>query len=160
MTIETKIDFKRYLKLMYILTYRNASIILLTIIGLIALIMGVLNLIFLDNPQYMSFVMGFILIAFPPVSVYMGSKKNFSSHGRLKEKMIYEFTDNMIKITGETFNSEFDWSKIYKITELKDWILIYQNRQIANIIPKESFGENIIDFKNLVRGKNIRIKFK
>lgn len=72
----------------------------------------------------------------------------------------YEFTSEKIKITGETFNSELDWGKTYEIKELKDWILIYQNRQVANVLPKESFGENIKDFRILVKSKNLNAKLK
>lgn len=53
-----------------------------------------------------------------------------------------------------------DWTKIYKILELKNWILIYQNRQIANLIPKEYFGDNLHEFKELVKRKGIKAKLK
>jgi hypothetical protein len=65
-----------------------------------------------------------------------------------------------MKITGETFSSEMDWSKIYKVLELKNWILIYQSKLIANAIPKESFDDNLESFKEIVRNKNIKVKFK
>jgi len=164
MTIETKFDFKSYLRLMYNLTYRKPLMMYLTVSGLMMFIISFLyflgsNSLFVE-PPYFSFVFGLFIIAFLPFSIYRSAKRNFSSHGRLQEKIIYEFTDEKIRIIGETFNSEMDWEKTYKVLELKNWILIYQNRQIANILPKDSFGENLLGFKDLVKRKNIRSKLK
>ena len=63
-------------------------------------------------------------------------------------------------VRGETFTSEMDWSKIHKILELKDWVLIYQSNSTANIIKKEYFGEKIEEFRALVRNKGIKAKLK
>ena len=164
MIIETKLDFKRYLRLMYSLTYCKPIMIFLTIVGLTMFIGSILYFLGfnvpIDSPPYFQFIFGFFIIAILPFSIYRSGKKNFSSHGRLQEKIIYEFTDERIKITGETFNSELDWTKTYKITELKNWILIYQNRQIANILSKDSFGDKISEFRTLVKSKNIKAKLK
>lgn len=164
MIIETKLDFKRYLKLMYTLAYRRPIMIYLTIIGLAMFLLSIFHfsgiIVPFDSPPYFQILFGFWIIALLPVSVYWSGKKNFSSNGRLQEKIIYEFTDEKIKITGETFSSEMDWAKTHKIIELKNWIIIHQNRQTANILPKESFGEKISDFRLLVKSKNIKAKLK
>jgi len=164
MTIETKLDFKSYLRLMYTLTYRKPLMIFLTVCGLMMFVFSVFyffgsKVLFIE-PPYFQFVFGLFIIAFLPFSIYRSAKRNFSSNGRLQEKIIYEFTDEKIKMTGETFNTEMNWEKTYKILELKNWILIYQNRQIANVLPKNSFGENLIEFKTLVKRNHIRSKLK
>jgi hypothetical protein len=137
--------------------------IFLTIIGLIMLITAILYFLGVpipfDNAPYFPLIFGFFIILLP-YFLYRNSKKNFSSHARLHEEITYEFTEEKISITGETFKSEMDWTKLYKIEEMSNWILIYQNRIIANVIPKDSFGDKLIDFKNLVIGKNIKNKFK
>jgi hypothetical protein len=162
MTVESKLDFNRYLSLMYLLTYRRAIIISLTTCGCISLIGSILyihkyNVSDYTLPfLYLAFGL-FIIVIFPAV-IYWNARRNFFSHSRLQEKIMYEFSDQKIKIIGETFNSEMDWTKTYKILELKRWILIYHNRIIANIIPKESFGTNLNDFRNLVMSKSIKFK--
>lgn len=162
MRIETKLDFKMYLNLMYTLTYRKLSMILVTIVGLVMFLESIPfffgSKILFDVPPYFQLVFGFSIIAIWPFSIYRSGKKNFYSNGKLQEKTIYEFTDEGIKQIGETFNSDMDWTKVYNILELKDWILIYHNRQIANLIPKESFGDNLQDFKNLVISKGVKSK--
>jgi hypothetical protein len=163
MIIETQLDFKKYLNLMYGLTYRKAWTIIITISGLVMLIGSILYFVGypvpVDNPPFAQLIIG-LLVIFIPFSVYFNSRKNFSSAGRLKEKMIYEFTNDKIIITGETFKTEMNWSRLYKIQELKNWILIYQSRTSANIIPKDSFGDKLIDFKKLVIENNIKRNFK
>lgn len=162
MLVETKLDFNKYLKLNYMLTYRKPIIILITIIGFTLFTGSIFYFlgfnIPVDSPPYTQFLFGFSAIVILPFFIYWNVKKNFYSHGRLQEKIIYEFTDEKIKITGESFNSELDWEKIYKITEFKNWILIYENIQIANILTKESFGEKIKDFRMLIKSKNVNAK--
>jgi len=63
-------------------------------------------------------------------------------------------------ITGESFTSQLNWEKTYKVAELNHWILIYQNRQVANVIPKESFKDQLTEFRALIKSKNINQKLK
>jgi hypothetical protein len=163
MKIETRLDFRKYLKLMYLLFYRKPWAIIITIIGLTMLVLSILYFLgyhmTLDKPPFALLIIGLITI-FIPVSIFKSARKAFSSHGRLQEKMVYEFTLDKIIITGETFKTEMDWTKLYKIQELKDWILIYNNKINANVIPKESFGEDLRDFKNIVVENKIKSNFK
>lgn len=163
MRLETQLDFKRYLKLMYWLTYKKPWTIIITIIGLTMLTLSILYFLgyplALEKPPYVQLMIGLIVILIP-ISIYSSAKKSFSSKGRLQEKLIYEFTVDKIIITGETFKTEMDWTKTYKIQELKDWILIYNNKFNANIIPKESFGEELLEFKEIVFKNNIKSNFK
>ncbi len=149
---------------MYTLFYRKGIVIVMTILGLGMFIISSLYFLGFNFPfnssPYFPLIFGFVIVALLPWSVYNSGKKNFSSHGMLQEKIIYEFTDEKIKITGESFSSELDWAKFYKIVELKQWILFYQNKQIANILPKEAFGEDIDAFRRLVKSTGVKAKLK
>jgi hypothetical protein len=164
MIIETKLDFNGYLKLMYTLTYRKPIVIFLTIIGWTMFIGSILYFmgfnIPADSPPYFHVCFGFFVVAILPFSIYWSGKKNFASNSRIQERIVYEFIDDKIKITGETFNSELGWEQTYKIKELKNWILIFQNRQSANILPKEAFGEKLNDFRMLVKSKHVKANLK
>ena len=94
-----------------------------------------------------------LIILILPFSIYRNAKKNFESTPRIQEKINYEFTNEQIKISGESFTTELTWEKTYKVLELKNWILIYQNPRVANVIPKEAFGNNLGEFRELVRSK-------
>ncbi len=162
MTIETKLDFKKYLGLIYILTYRKPMVIILTISGWMALIGSIFYISKFKVPAdilpYSYLAVGLFIVVIIPVLIYWKTKRNFYSHSMLQEKIVYEFSDQKIKILGESFSSEMDWTKIYMILELKNWILIYHSRVIANVIPKESFGTKFDEFRTLIILKNIRIK--
>ena len=164
MKIESKLIFEKYLRLMYIMTYRKPSVIFISIIGLVLLVGSILYFVGLNDvdidPPYIQVLIGIIAVIILPFSVFNSAKKNFSSNGRLQETINYDFSADKIRITGESFTSELDWAKTYKIIERKGWILIYQDKIVANIIPKESFGDNLDEFKKIVREKNIKNNFK
>jgi hypothetical protein len=157
MRIETQVSFKEYLRLMLGLTYKKPFLVFLLCVGIILIIGSILYLIGFkvpfDSPPYYQLIFAFSIIFLLPFFVYLSAKKTFSSSGRFQERIVYEFLDDYIKITGESFNSELTWEKTYKITELRNWIFIYQNRLVANIIPKKSFGNNLSEFKELVKRK-------
>lgn len=164
MRIETTLTFKEYLKLMYILTYRKGWMIFILIIGIVMFVGSTLYFLGFeipaDSPPYFQIVFGFFIIFLMPISVYFSAKRNYTSQQRLKEKIIYEFTNEKIIINGESFHSELDWDKTFRVQELNGWILIYQSRLTANILTKESFGEHLAEFKSLVRSKNIKSNLK
>lgn len=164
MIIETEIDEKMYMKFMFTMSYRKLSTIIPTIIGLIMILTSVLyfagfNIIY-NNPPHLQLVVGIFIVAILPFSIYRSAKKNYPLLGRLQEKIIYEFTDEKIIETGETFSLEMDWDEIWKVEELSDWMLVFQDTGSAIILPKASFGKNLNGFKDLIRSKNIEAILK
>ncbi|MDR1403770.1 MAG: YcxB family protein [Tannerellaceae bacterium] len=150
MEIETKLEFKDYRKLVFICTYRNLIIIVLTLVFFIICIWN------FNIASLLSFLLYFSILQ---IIIHFSAKKHYTTNKALQEKIIYEFTDDKILIKGETFYSEFYWEKIYLIEELKDFILIYQSNSTANIISKKSFGNQIKEFRNSVKHKSIKTKF-
>jgi hypothetical protein len=142
---------------MFVLTYRKPLVIFLTGVGLISFLSSASYFaglkVPIDGSPYFPLFFGFFVVVVLPFSIYRSAKKSFSSNERINEKIIYEFTEDKIKITGETFNSELSWEKTYKILELKNWFLIYQSSLIANVIPKNAFGDDLKEFKELIGRK-------
>jgi hypothetical protein len=98
---------------------------------------------------------GFFISIGQPILVYFSTKKNYISNSRISETIIYEFDNKSILMTGESFNSRLTWDKIYSVTENKDWILIWQNRQTANVVPKRDFKNGELQiFKDIVNTHN------
>lgn len=58
--------------------------------------------------------------------------KVFKETPRLSESISYEILDNSLIVSGKSFQSEFKWSEVHKITFTKNWILIWQNSLVAN----------------------------
>ncbi len=52
---------------------------------------------------------------------------------------------------GESFNAKLSWNKIYKVKETKNWILIFQSRQVANLILKSDIWDGeMIELKRIL----------
>jgi len=164
--IDSKLDFKRYVKLLYYLSYKKSAFIFLTFIGLIMLIFSIFYFIGLfkhaDRPPYTQLFVGMVFTFMIPISIYIQAKRTFSSNSRLKELISYTFTHDKIFIDGESFKSEMTWDKLYKIQELKNWILIYTNKVVAHVIPKDSFDDiQLLKFREIVSNlKTVKIKIK
>lgn len=164
--IETQLTFKEYAIFLYKETYKKPVVIFITFIGLLMLVLSTLYFLGLyhniDEPPYFQLIFGLFVSVLIPFSVYRSAKKTFTSSQRLKEKISYEFDPEKIKISGESFHSEMDWPQTHKIVELKDWILIYHNALIANVIPKRAFNDkDLNNFKELVRGMpDVKSKLK
>lgn len=86
-----------------------------------------------------------------PLLTYFGAKRNFTANKRISETIEYHFDNDYLSMKGESFNSQLTWDKIYKVTQTKNWLLIWQNSQIANPIPKRDIWEGqISDLKEIL----------
>ncbi|GAA4319248.1 hypothetical protein GCM10023149_17850 [Mucilaginibacter gynuensis] len=153
MKIQFKLDFKEFLKLQYLLTYRKPRTIIITSLGVLLLAYSILCLTgnWNDEAPYMALIVGVYTVLLPLI-IYLSVKRSFSNNARLQEIMSYEFTDKSIRVTGESFNAEYSWEKTHKVWELNNWILIYQNSRSASVIPKSSFSDTQLwDFKYMVK---------
>jgi hypothetical protein len=164
MIIETKIDLKSYSKLMLILSYKRPTTIVLTGIGVLLLISSLLYFaginLFFDEPPYFQIYLGILIIVYFPAMGSIKAKQNFIAYHLLQEKIIYEFTEEGFMETGETFDSDMEWTEVYRILELNNWIIIYHATGSANFIPKAAFGNRLAEFKNLVKDKELELLFK
>lgn len=170
MIIKTKIEFNEYLKLMFFLTYRKGWYIFLSVIGVVFFVNSTLSFteIFkvnstIDNDNTLSeFVFGILIVFLLPFLMYLRFKSTYFSNARIQEPIVYEFLNDQMKITGESFNSEADWSKTNKIEETRKWFLIYESKLSAHLIPKRNLSqEQIIDLRKILEAlKDVRVKLK
>lgn len=166
-SISSQIKEDSYLKLMFRLTYRRPMMIFCTIAGAGTLILSTLHITGLymaadSPPPYFPLLFGLVIVFFVPLTTYRSSIRNFRSNQRLQEKINYQFDLEKMSVSGDSFNSEMSWEKTHRILELKHWILIYQDQQVANIIPKDAFdSEQWSKFKQMLREiPNLNIKLK
>jgi len=137
------------------LTYRKPIMIVILCIDFLMLMWIVLwHLRMPDIPkiafyQYTTVV----LITFVQPAVIISSiRKNYQSSAHLKEKVEMEFTKEFLKIRGESFYTELTWTKSFKVKELNEWFLIYQNNFSAIMIPKKVFHKDSEEkFKHFIK---------
>jgi hypothetical protein len=157
--LTTKLTMDDFVKVNYHLLYRRWFMKYITGLGIFMILMIVYYYVtepghFETFPFYQFFFGMFVTVGMP-VATYFTARRNYKSNSRISEVITYEFDSEFIQVTGESFNSKLTWEKIYRLTENTDWILIWQNRQIANVIPKRDFKpDDVQNFKDLV--KNIK----
>ena len=161
--IKSKISFKAYVKLLYTLIYRKPMMIVIVCVGL-AMLVWILgyqfSLLPLPRPLiYQYITLGLITIV-QPLVIYSTIWNNYYSANHLRETLEIEFTKIEIKIHGKSFYTELTWEKTFRVEELNNWFLIYQNNLSAVIVQKKFFTKGQLqEFKTLVGGiKKIPVK--
>jgi hypothetical protein len=87
-------------------------------------------------------------IMFAPVflyaMVYVGSYSSARSILRntpaLQGSTVWAFTENGISVVGPTARGELQWNSFLRVRETREQFLLYQNKNLANVIPKRSFA--------------------
>jgi hypothetical protein len=158
MKIKTKISFKEYCKLLFALAYKKTLMKLILSVAFILLLWIFFYFFKLMNTPaptiYQYITLGLIILVQPTV-IYLSIRRNYYSSNHLKETLEIEFTNQEIKVSGESFYTELTWKKTFKVTELENWFLIYQNNFSAIIIPKKSFKKNLEEeFRELLSNLN------
>lgn len=157
--LTTKLSINDFIKVNYHMLYRKWAIKGMTGFGLFFILLSLFTLMSGDFSWFL-LIFGLFLTVGLPVQVYFAAKRNYKTDGRVSETIEYLFDNEEVKIAGESFNSRLTWDKIYSVTENKNWILIWQNQQIANVVPKRDFKEDELKlFKEIVK-RQIGLKSK
>ena len=140
MVIKTKLTEKDFIKVNFIILYSRPLFRIIFIIMAISFILGIVSVIvpktFVGEFSISRIIIPFFVITFLPAITFFAAKKNYSSNKRIKELIEYKFEKDYLIIKGESFNSQLTWDKLYKVTQTKKWIFIWQSRQTANAIHK------------------------
>jgi hypothetical protein len=148
MSLRVKISFEEYLRLLYILMYSQPLLIFIVLVDLVLLgwIIGYYQkLLPVSEPSYFQFITVAIITILQPLGIFYVIWRNYHSSSHLREPLEIQFTPTIIKVWGDSFYTELKWEKIFKVEELNNWFLIYQNNLSAVIIPKKVFSETQCD---------------
>ncbi|GAB5527194.1 MAG: hypothetical protein Roseis2KO_50660 [Roseivirga sp.] len=92
-----------------------------------------------------------VMAAVFPFLIARSSRKQFRTNPRVIEQIKYCIENGVIQIKGETYSCDLPVSKILKIKETKELLLIYENRQQAHIVPKRALPEDqLTELKNII----------
>ena len=98
----------------------------------------------------------FFFLVVLPVMVYIGAKRTFKNNSRMHEQIEYVFDDQNLIINGESFNTTMTWDKIYRVTKTKRWILIWQSRNLANLVPLTDISaDDIASLKGILERRRV-----
>jgi hypothetical protein len=168
MRIKTKLTAAEFTKLMFILTYRNPVMIILSAAAFLNVVWSILcysGIYFVNpskEPPYIGLVFSAVILVYIPVMTYRRAKRSYDSSQRTQENITYEFSDDKFIMTGETFDVEKEWANTYKINELNGFFMIHETPQIANIISKKNLTADecnaVSSFLQKVKANNPGIK--
>ncbi|MBS9524005.1 YcxB family protein [Litoribacter alkaliphilus] len=163
-TIHTGLSFKDYRRANFFLLYRRNMTRGMLVLGVL-LILGTVVLYFLRPDYYSSFpilpiALGAAMVLLPPLSLLRSSKKNYFGDARLREKFTYKLDRERIQVLGESFDTTFSWKKLYKFEVSDHWVLLWQNAQMALLIPKRDVTEGQIQRLKDIAGKHPGVRTK
>lgn len=161
MKVITKIEFKDYLNWNIQMILRR-PIMLVFPIAIIFILFNNLDLILsFDIFSLIYIVVVLLILIWMPIRTRKKIKMDFESNKSIQEEITYEFSNEKIEITGETFHSEVSWTTVFKINESKDWFMIYNGNNVVNLVPKKNFTQQQKqDLRTLITSHNIKSKLR
>lgn len=117
---------------------------------LLIVLFALINLFLLSNYflkfmyfelKYPWFQMILVLTVFviTPVYFYYINKKHFYKTPDISETKTYDINDDEIKISNVNSNVTIAWNQLYRISESRDFIIIYFDYATAYLINKAHF---------------------
>jgi len=161
--IEASVDFRQYLKMIFLLSLpRLLPFILLTL----GVIISVFYLSSADrNTNWLlvttvSFVAIILLFAF---LIYQSARKQYKNAPVLHQRIKYFFTDDRVEVAGNSFNSTLGWDMLIKAKEVGSFFLVFGTLNTAFFLPLSAFEDEtqIDEFRRLLRekfGKKAKLK--
>ncbi len=147
-SVTTKLNLEDFKRISFYFLYRKTGSKVALGIG-VFLLLSTLAFYSIASEEFTQFpflpiVLGLSMSVLPPFTLLRALRKNYNSNPRINESITYQFDENDIIITGESFHSVLSWKKTFALTETKNFILIWQTGQTANVIPKRDLSNQQI----------------
>lgn len=129
--------------------HKKLTISLITInpFMIYATLMGAFLLISsLFSGVYFWLVPALFLVIYPVLTITR-SGVVYKQNKALNEKVGCEINSDNIILQGETYNTTIAWKSLYKVTELKDFLLLYTSKQ--TMIPIIKAPDSLSESKNM-----------
>jgi hypothetical protein len=144
-------------------TYSRASGIFSAFFGLA--MFGLLAYTYGDVTQsqsFLYFLFGLFFLVFNPMNFYARANKQIKTIPTFKEPINYTFNNAGISTIQDKEKATIKWNEVQKVVSTGRSLVIYVSKVRANILPKESIGDNYNALVVLIQ-KNLepsKVKFK
>ncbi|MBS1506504.1 MAG: YcxB family protein [Bacteroidetes bacterium] len=150
--LSTKLSIDDFIKVNYHMLYRKLIMKFITGVGIIMLILIAVSFNDYETFPWFQLLFALFVTVGLPVQLYFSAKRNYNTNNRVSELITYEIDKENIHMIGESFDTKLSWDKVYGVSENKDWMLIWQTQQIANVLPKRDFKDNQLQaFREVVK---------
>jgi hypothetical protein len=154
----SRIEYKDYRNLIFGLSFKKPGY--LVSLGFLFLIL--VNLYnqkeyFLSNHGLLfPLLASFLIFIFIPLLILYQTKNAYKTSKIFHENISYALGNEVIRMKGETFESEVKWNHFYKIKETKNFFMLYQGKVTANLLDKKAMSDNDIDeFRIFIKSLNV-----
>lgn len=159
--VKAKLNFEEYLRLNFSLLLRDKRVWLSIFLVAMLVIMLVEKRItegqWADSEVKLILLVSLTVFLFLvlPLLTYLRTKSYFEKHPLLSEETTFYFESKRIEVVTLESHTTLTWRRIYKIKEFNHYILIYQNRHIAYVVPKKAFDSvaEMEKVKEMIRTK-------
>jgi len=157
MTLKTKLTEEDFIKANLVLLYSKAPMILSTILILFFLALTIISAVVYSKVSIFLIILLPIMLIAMPIMNYFSAKRGYASDSRIGETIEYQFDSENLSMKGETFDEQLPLKEIYRVTKTKHFLLIWQNRQMANPIPERFISDiEIEELKNILSNKKVK----
>lgn len=157
MIITTKLTQKDFINISFFLFFRKLTIIFFMSLMVVWFVVYTILNISANKGSYYDFIPMTVGLSILPLMTYLSAKRNFKANPRISETIEYHIKPSLLTLKGESFTTDYTWNQLYNVNQTRNWIIVWQTRQVANFIPKRDLSttqiaelKKILD-KHLVR---------
>lgn len=158
MTIRSQLSEKEFIQVSLVMMYSKSATRTIALVAFIFLFVGV-SVFLADsrNDHPLSILIPLAMLTALPLSVYLSARKAYKTVHQLRETVMYSIDNNQLAVTGETYSATYRWDDIYKVSQSKNWILIWQDKQRAlPIAAKDLWGGQVAELKEILDNKGVK----
>ena len=91
---------------------------------------------------YTALYFGIVFLVYPPVSLYLRSKRTLAMSEVLRGTLHYEVDEEGLHVSQKEESALLPWEQVYKMVATKHNVLVYSSRINAYVIPRAQLGES------------------
>lgn len=156
MTVISKLTKKEFINANFIFFYSKLVIRLYTVFISIAFVISIIAVTTNAKISIVQIIAPFLMLCVLPLLIYARASRAFAS-SNMNKSIEYKFDQTAFNLRSESASFQMKWGKIYKVTQTKKWLLIWQNKNIATPIPKRNINEaQIGELKQILTSNKVK----
>ena len=146
MLLKSRLTEQEYINASFVLLYSKPFIKIVTGMIFLLLVVIIVTAVALPEASFSQGIFPVVMLIVIPLMTYLTAKRSYASNKIISESVEYNFENDFLSIKGESFNAQLSWEKMFKITKTKNWVFIWQNKQVANPISRRLISDAEISF--------------
>jgi len=151
MVITTQLSLKDFINISFFLFFRKITIIFFMSLMVVWFVVYTIINIAATKGSYYDFIPMTVGLSILPLMTYLSAKRNYKANSRISETIEYHIKPSLLTLKGESFTTDYTWNQLYNVNQTRNWVIVWQTRQVANFIPKRNLSvEQIAELKKIL----------